>query len=380
MNSKVSKKKNIAIVTWLGNGNYGTSLQSFALHKKLQVLGYNVCFLKYVQSSFNYKNFIKFVLSKIRIDSDNWKSLIFRPLVSAKQAKLSRFISENYNIHKPINTKRELQKLLTETDVFVTGSDQIWNTKYHFDPFFFLEFAGNSKRIAYASSIGLQDFPEEHKAKLKTLLASFSHIGLRETTAVNAVSNLLKRDDVIQVLDPTFLLDSQEWTYVSASAMIECEVPPKFIFCYLIGNNEEYKDQLKKVMKYTGIKDVVIIPAAENMDFCVEGALVYHDAGPLEFIKLIKESLFVCTDSFHATALSLNFNKNFVEFMRFKDADNASQNSRIYDVLSHYDLMDRIYSDKTTEWSRNIDFTYSNKQLEEDRKKSLDYLVNAIEN
>lgn len=380
MNSKVSKKKNIAIVTWLGNGNYGTSLQSFALHKKLQVLGYNVCFLKYVQSSFNYKNFIKFVLSKIRIDSDNWKSLIFRPLVSAKQAKLSRFISENYNIHKPINTKRELQKLLTETDVFVTGSDQIWNTKYHFDPFFFLEFAGNSKRIAYASSIGLQDFPEEHKAKLKTLLASFSHIGLRETTAVNAVSNLLKRDDVIQVLDPTFLLDSQEWTYVSASAMIECEVPQKFIFCYLIGNNEEYKDQLKKVMKYTGIKDVVIIPAAENMDFCVEGALVYHDAGPLEFIKLIKESLFVCTDSFHATALSLNFNKNFVEFMRFKDADNASQNSRIYDVLSHYDLMDRIYSDKTTEWSRNIDFTYSNKQLEEDRKKSLDYLVNAIEN
>ena len=380
MNSKVSKKKNIAIVTWLGNGNYGTSLQSFALHKKLQVLGYNVCFLKYVQSSFNYKNFIKFVLSKIRIDSDNWKSLIFRPLVSAKQAKLSRFISENYNIHKPINTKRELQKLLAETDVFVTGSDQIWNTKYHFDPFFFLEFAGNSKRIAYASSIGLQDFPEEHKAKLKTLLASFSHIGLRETTAVNAVSNLLKRDDVIQVLDPTFLLDSQEWTYVSASAMIECEVPKKFIFCYLIGNNEEYKEQLKKVMKYTGIKDVVIIPAAENMDFCVEGALVYHDAGPLEFIKLIKESLFVCTDSFHATALSLNFNKNFVEFMRFKDADNASQNSRIYDVLSHYDLMDRIYSDKTTEWSRNIDFTYSNKQLEEDRKKSLDYLVNAIEN
>lgn len=380
MNSKVSKKKNIAIVTWLGNGNYGTSLQSFALHKKLQVLGYNVCFLKYVQSSFNYKNFIKFILSKIRIDSDNWKSLIFRPLVSAKQAKLSRFISENYNIHKPINTKRELQKLIAETDVFVTGSDQIWNTKYHFDPFFFLDFAGNSKRIAYASSIGLQDFPEEHKAKLKTLLASFSHIGLRETTAVNAVSNLLKRDDVIQVLDPTFLLDSQEWTYVSASAMIECEVPKKFIFCYLIGNNEEYKEQLKKVMKYTGIKDVVIIPAAENMEFCVEGALVYHDAGPLEFIKLIKESLFVCTDSFHATALSLNFNKNFVEFMRFKDADNASQNSRIYDVLSHYDLMDRIYSDKTTEWSRNIDFTYSNEQLEEDRKKSLDYLVNAIEN
>lgn len=380
MKNKVSKKKNIAIVTWLGNGNYGTSLQSFALHKKLQILGYNVSFLKYVQSSFNYKNFIKFILSKIGIDLGNWKSFIFRPHVSVKQAKLSSFIAENYNIHKPINTKRELHNLLMKTDVFVTGSDQIWNTKYHFDPFFFLDFAGESKKIAYASSIGLQDFPEEHKVKLRNLLSSFSHIGLRETTAVNAVSNLLKRDDVTQVLDPTFLLDSQEWSDVSASAMIECKVPQKFIFCYLIGNNKEYKEQLKNVIKNTGIKDVMIIPAAENMDFCVEGAFVYHDAGPLEFIKLIKDSSFVCTDSFHATAISLNFNKNFVEFMRFKDADNASQNSRIYDVLSHYDLMDRIYSDKTTEWSRNIDFTYSNEQLEEDRKKSLDYLVNAIEN
>lgn len=374
-----NKIKNIAIVTWLGNGNYGTSLQSFALHKKIQMLGYNVYFLQYVQSSFNYKNYIKFLLNKIGIDLAKWKRFISCSHVSVKQTKLLHFIANNYNIHKPINTKRELQKLITETDVFVTGSDQIWNTKYRFDPFFFLDFTGNAKRIAYASSIGLQDFPEEHKAQVKTLLSRFSHIGLRESTAVKAVSNLLKRNDITQVLDPTFLLNSEEWAEVSAGAAVEFDIPKKFIFCYLIGTNEEYKEQLKNVVKYTGIKDVVIIPAAENKSFCVEEAFVYHNAGPLEFVKLIKESSFVCTDSFHATALSLNFNKNFVEFMRFKDADNASQNSRIYDVLSHYNLMDRIYSDESDRWHSKIDFNNVNQILELSRKKSLAYLINAIE-
>lgn len=65
--------------------------------------------------------------------------------------------------------------------------------------------------------------------------------------------------------------------------------------------------------------------------------------------------------------------------MRFSDSDKVSQNSRIYDVLTHYQLMDRIFSDQIAKWSYVIDFTFSNKQLEEDRKKSLDYLVNAIE-
>lgn len=65
--------------------------------------------------------------------------------------------------------------------------------------------------------------------------------------------------------------------------------------------------------------------------------------------------------------------------MRFKDSDKVSQNSRIYDVLNHYQLMNRIYSERAKEWSYNIDFTSSNEQLEEDRKTSLDYLVKAIE-
>ena len=372
--------KKIVLVTWVGNGNYGTSLQSFALHRKLEMLGYKVSFLQNFPNTFGFKYKVNNILSSLGIDTKKIKETIRPQKQTLKQRKLADFISKNYSFYKPILSQSDLGELKASTDVFVTGSDQIWNTAFRFTPFYFLDFAGDSKRVAYASSIGLNDFPKQHKPIVKELLSKFSHIGLREQTAVDIVSKLLGRTDVVQVLDPTFLLNEVEWTEISDKATIEIKLPKKFIFCYLIGNNSWYKQQLGEVISATGIKNVIIVPAAENADFSIEGATVYENAGPLEFVKLIKESSFVCTDSFHATAISINLNKNFVEFMRFKDSDKVSQNSRIYDVLNHYQLMNRIYSDKTTEWSDGIDFKYSNIQLEEDRRHSLNYLINAIEN
>ena len=371
--------KNIVLVTWIGGGNFGTALQSFALHKKLELLGYKVSFLQEFPKKYTLKNKIKYLLQLLGIDLKKAKKLIFPAHLSAKQQKLADFVSENYNFCKPINDKRQLKKLIADTDVFVTGSDQIWNTVYRFNPFCFLDFAGDAKRVAYASSIGLQDFPEEHKPEVKRMLSKFSHIGLREETAVRIVSKLLNRNDILQVLDPTFLLASNDWEKIGNEANIEIQLPKTYILCYLIGNNEWYKGQVKDVIARTGIKNIIVVPSEENAFFSVDGAVIYNAAGPLEFIKLIQKATFVCTDSFHATAISINLNIDFVEFIRFIVSDKASQNSRIYDVLSHYNMMNRIYNTEDTNWSEKIDFSISNKQLEIDRKKSLDYLINAIE-
>lgn len=370
--------KKIVLVTWLGGGNYGTSLQSFALHRKLEMLGYNVSFLPVLPKKYTFKNKIKCFLGMLGIDLQKIKHCFRSQHLTLKQQKLADFISNNYNICNPINSERQLNSLISRTDVFVTGSDQIWNTAFCFNPFFFLDFAGNAKRIAYASSIGLQDFPEDHKPLVKKLLSKFSYIGLRENTAVDIVSKLLDRKDIVQVLDPTFLLDSTEWGCMADKANIEIELPNKYILCYLIGNNPWYEEHLHKVVDKCGIKDVVIIPAAENETFTIKGAIVYEDAGPLEFVKLIKDASFVCTDSFHATAISLNFNKDFVEFLRFKDSDKVSQNSRIYDMLTHYQLMKRMFSDTNVEWNQKIEYAKINEQLQKDRERSVEYLINAI--
>lgn len=371
--------KNIVLVTWIGSGNYGTTLQSFALHKKIEKLGYNVTFIRGIPSNFTIKNRIKYFLQLLHIDIEKIKRHFNTRNQSVKQQKLSVFIDENYNIYKSIYCKKQLKKLIAKTDVFVTGSDQIWNTVYKFNPNNFLDFAGDAKRIAYASSIGLQDFPEEHKPEVRRMLSKFSHIGLREDSAVKVVSRLLDRNDIIQVLDPTFLLDFNDWNLICNKARIEVLLPKSYILCYLIGNNDRYKEQLKDVIAKTGINNIIIIPAAENATFSIKGATIYDEAGPLEFVRLIQKAAFVCTDSFHATAISINLNIDFVEFIRFENSDKASQNSRIYDVLSHYGLMDRIYKANDESWSKKIDFSNSNIRLSEDRKKSLDYLVNSIE-
>ena len=77
--------------------------------------------------------------------------------------------------------------------------------------------------------------------------------------------------------------------------------------------------------------------------------------------------------------MSINLEKNFVEFMRFKDSDKSSQNSRIYDVLNHYGLSSRIYSNENTVWALPIDYSLITQKLDSDREKSVHYLSNAIE-
>ena len=379
MVNKNFESKRITLVTWLGGGNFGTSLQSFALHRKLQDLGYSVTFLSGCPKKFTIKNKIKYVLGLIGVDLGSIKRKIKGEKLTPKQKKLKRFIQDNYNLAEAINSKRQLDRIVDNTDVFVTGSDQIWNTVYCFNPFYFLDFAKDKKRIAYASSMGISDFPNEHKQAVKSLLSKFQHIGVREQTAAKAISSLLDRNDIRQVLDPTFLLDRKDWFAISEKADIEIYIHDKYIFCYLIGNNSWYKEQLQDVVASTGIKKVIVVPAVENKDFSVEGAIIYDAAGPLEFIKLIKEAAFVCTDSFHATALSLNMEVPFVEFMRFSDDSKGSQNSRLYDILERYNLTYRIYNKTDKRWADDIVYSAVSNQIKNDRKASLDFLVESIE-
>jgi hypothetical protein len=167
---------------------------------------------------------------------------------------------------------------------------------------------------------------------------------------------------------------------MSKDAMFEDILPKDYILCYLIGQNSWYKKQLYDVHMKSGIKDVIVIPAVENPTFSVEGAYIYKNASPVEFVRLLQDARLVCTDSFHATALSINHSIPFVEFMRFKDSEAESQNSRIYDVLTHYHMMDRLYQPDSVAWLESVNYEEVQNILSEDRKISTDFLINSIEN
>lgn len=297
---------------------------------------------------------------------------------SVGQMKTFIFNRRFYNVrclHSPLQRAR----LIRNTDVFISGSDQIWNTFYRFDPTMFLDFAGGKRKIAYAASIGTDCIKKDYKEAVRDFLSDYYRIGVREVTAVRVLSALTMRNDIVCVIDPTFLLSPEQWRDVSDTAVIEKALPEVYILCYVIGENPEYCSQLRKVVECCDSIGVVIVPSQENPSFSLEGATVYRDAGPLEFVRLICGASFVCTDSFHATALCINLGKDFVEFVRTYGGCAPSQGSRIMDLLRQYNLLYRIYSEDSVAWASHIDYSAIQKLLGSERTRCVEFLTNAIE-
>lgn len=366
--------KNISLVTWYYSKNFGTVLQAFALLRFLKQQGYNVSILDEFSLGDGIKPLLKNTLGKIGLFS------LAKDILHYKEKKLLRFFHEEMNIQY-VFSQTQLNRVLDTTDVFLSGSDQIWNPYYaSFSTFFMLDFAKGGKKCAYATSIGTDNFDTKDKDKIRSLLRDYSHISVREDSAVTFINKFTGRNDVCQVLDPTFLLNCNDWKNIGSKAEYGINsLSDNYMLCYLIGNNDWYVKQALSVANAYNIKDVVEIYSAESPEFNYPGAIVLNNMGPREFVGLISNASLVCTDSFHATALSLNMGKDFVEFKRFKDSSKASQNSRIYSVLQHYGLMSKMYSDETDSWKGMYDNKVVSSILDQDRKKSIDFLINSFE-
>lgn len=367
-------KKRIVLVTWKGGENFGTCLQGYALQTKLETLGYRVGLLPDVPQAKGLKSWLQWLFSLVGLMQ---LRIWLKSPHDYQTNKRRRWERKAYRT-KTLWTQGQLQRLVRKTDCFVTGSDQIWNTYHHFMPMQFLNFAADKKRVAYASSIGTSRFKPEYESQIREWLMKFQHIGVREQEAVRIIEELTGRQDVVQVLDPTFLLSAEDWREFAKGAKVEIEVPKHYVFCYLLGQNPWYVEQLKDVSRRLNLP-LLIIPACENKSFEIDGACVYRSATAPEFVKLLAEADFVCTDSFHATAFSINLQKPFVEFMRFKDGDEKSQNSRIYDLLAHCGLWNRIYDKDVDDWLRPVAYESISVLLKDDRDVSTRFLVNSIE-
>ncbi len=204
--------------------------------------------------------------------------------------------------------------------------------------FIFWYFAGRKKRIAYASSLGINYINPKYKSRVKKYLLKFSHIGLREQSTIQLLSELLGRNDIVSVPDPTFLLTAKEWNEIAQKAVLEFDVPEKYMFVYFVGKRDSYTTTLETIRKKHGIKQIIIVPSFESGFFNIADALIYKNAGPAEFVKLLQNATVICTDSFHASAFSINLSKDFYVLKRFSDKDENSQNVRIYDLLLRYNF------------------------------------------
>lgn len=375
------ENKKAAIMTWYTYHNYGTALQASALCNIIEKSGYMPSLIQYsphnyepIPNKLTLKQFIKKAVKKVcELKNPSYYS-----------DELNNLFTSYLNAHiketSPCRSYSELYDLNSEYDVFVCGSDQIW-APICYDDKYFLTFAEDTNRmIAYAPSIGTEKISDPYiKDKIKQHISRFKYLSVREKQGAALIEKLTGKNAKV-VLDPTLLMSAAEWDVYAETDKAQKITEKEYIICYFLGNSEKYMNYVRDISENMKMQFYVIPVTMKQKKS--ENAVPF-EVGPREFVSLIKNAKYVCTDSFHGTAFAVNYNIPFSVFKRFSDNDPKNQNSRIFSILEILKLENRLadYTKKNTaqDWF-NCDFTNANKLLEEQRKESLSYLKTALKN
>lgn len=369
----------IGIITIQGD-NYGATLQAVALNNYLNKAGFDAENLDY-----NDVNRVKNSLSfKQRIINDLWTKVALRLIIgNKKKTKFEAFRQANLKLSKDKwRSKEALIKDCPQYDIYLSGSDQIWNPDVMRDDYnYLLAFApDNAKKIAYASSFGKSKLPDNKKDIYKKYLSCFDHIAVREASGKVIVEELLGYEPQ-QVVDPTLLLNADEWSKVTDYKPAD----EKYILCYYMPGDNTVCGAIKKISedisKKTGYK-IINLGLKEYYKF-KSGMDCRVDAGPADFVNLFLGAEYVVTNSFHGTAFSTNFNKKvYVPINKDLDGTKA-RHIRMVDYLKSIGMDNSILpvgADGVIPNVLTIEFDYDkvNENIQNMRKASVEYLLNAI--
>ena len=370
-------------------------LQAYATQRAIEKLGYNAVTvasnapitymtqskLKYYFHKLSNKDI---VLTKLRQYNSKLKLKQYPDIVNGKKERDIYFekFYKNYIHLSNYNANREdLTKFASTCDAVVVGSDMLWHPINIEHDFFTLTFVpDNVKKISYATSFGTTHIPKYQVENYKIFLNRFSSISVREKSGVDVIEKLEIRQDVSVVLDPTLLFTGDEWMLLQDTQPI---INEKYIFCYFLGVNQEHRDFANHLKKLAGYK----IVALQHLDEFVETDLNFGDirpynVGPKEFLNLIRNAEYICTDSFHGTCFSILNHKKFFTLNRFSNTHSQSTNTRMDSLLSSLRLEDRRIEPQAVNYETileaKIDYEAVDITLKKMRRESYDYLENAI--
>ena len=264
-----------------------------------------------------------------------------------------------------------VQTIADKYDIFIAGSDQIWNLKWY-HPIYFLDFLPRERtKISYAASLAMEKLNKRQKSIIKKSLRDFKAISLREESTLEIIAPLVKVKPQ-NVLDPTLLLSKEEWDKHCKKHDIK-----NYIFCYFLGDNQKEREIALKFASNQGLKIVSILQPGEK----AFGDVARYDASPEEFLGYIKDSAYVFTDSFHAVVFSFLYNKQYFVFNRNSD---GGMSSRIKDVLDIFNTSERFcLNEKDRSLARGSGFLMQEKmkkleKFEKLKKCSINFLLDSI--
>ena len=325
--------KKVGIVTHYNNSrNYGGVLQAYALCKVLNDYGAHCEQIPYAYIG-SSKETDRIGIAKFFDDTS--KRVAYRILQKTFHQRLSvfkQFREEMIPHNSNTFTDDTLPKAADAYDVFVTGSDQVWNPRYY-HPGYFLSFVPpTKKKVSYAASISAMSLSEDEKRIFQDSLADFSAISVREKSDTELIGNLV-RPHVEWVLDPTLLLSGEEWNQIVPKK----KVSEKYVFTYFLGEGKQERTIAKQYAQMHKLKLVSIPYVQGEFRWCDFGFgdIKMTAANPAEFISLIRDAECVFTDSFHAVAFSCIYQKTVFAFAR---QDHPGMSTRLSSIMAMFGL------------------------------------------
>lgn len=317
----------IGILTMHKVVNYGSALQAYALQHYLKEKGFESEIIDYVftNSPHGIKNWLRYFF-KLNFISD---------------IKFRHFWKENYTLSEQCyKTKEELSESSCKYDVYLTGSDQVWNPNHNGKELTFMfDFIKSSiaMKVSYASSFSAGVIPQHMEKKYKEFLSQYFAISVREENALDLIKKLTGKC-AAWVCDPTLLLDKMTWKEVAQKSKLKIKEP--YVLFYILTYAYNPYPEIERIIhqvqkKYKGYKFVFL--NGKVSDRQRRDSVVINNVSPYEFISLIENAEFIVTTSFHGTAFAINFRKSFYSVIQ----SDTLLDDRMFSLLRRLGLDDR---------------------------------------
>jgi len=393
------KKIGCVIAYAKGHNNYGTSLQGYAMIKKIKMLGYNVEVIEY-EKRLSLLDKLRYLINALR--AGELKVIKKRTLANKAKKEHPEYAKGLEQRTKAVNAYKE-KKLLPlfrrytgfnalcegskNYDVVVVGSDQVWTPLSLPNKFFNLLFVDDAvRKVSYASSFGVSEIPEFQKKATGQYLDRFYKISVRELQGKKIVEDLSHQKAKV-VADPTLLMSREEWekeiienisdtTHVNK---LRSEGDP-YIFCYLISPNEDARVQTMKLREQTGLPIITIrhMEQYREIDETI-GDEVLYAVDPNDFIRYISKATYVCTDSFHCSVFSTLFHRQFMTFYRTSHTDRTNRNSRIDSLFEVLGInKEHIFAGDISKINTPVDWNIVDDNLNILRNESVNFIKMAL--
>lgn len=365
--------KRVAFITIHVGANFGSVLQTIATSEVIKRIGAEPLCVNYIPERVTMKKFWAFGHANLIK-----KALLFFWKLYALPNKLLNnrsyggYLKKHCRLSSPIYIEDNFTEKCPKADVYMTGSDQVWNIKHNegLDTHYFFE-GIVGKKVSFASSIGYLDIGEKNREEYKRFLSEYSVLSVREDSAVALLHELGLNAE--RLLDPIFMLDKEEWIgFVSKNKSID----EPYILIYTPYNTVDKSvifNHARFIAKKEGLK-IVTFSWTYYKDKDADKTIRF--ASPGDFLNLIMGAEYVITNSFHGTAFSINLNKKFWVFLP------SGFSSRITSVLSKFGLAERLVEEYKVsdnwDYNKSIDYKAVNLVLKKERENSFAFLEKAI--